>query len=325
MKDINEGRPMAQEKRYSAREVNRILRSILNEAKKKRMVGDGYTRGDIAATAAELGISEERVNRALAEHDQRKVKAKWFIKKHFKVAITTLILLGLLAWFFWPTPFSGSVKITMTSQVEDDFSPHDDLASFPLFYYDKAYCFLTFFNIHDEHKVKCIFYNPQKEPVSVSEITLADSDGTRCAFFPLDLLITTMTGTWRAKAFVDNTPRAEKEFKVELGRYTVTLASDVNEDDEPVNSLTSFSESRYDRVVCYLNWPKIKGEHLIEWNWINPSGEPAETDSLRISNEGGSHWAYNSLYLKNRPVGRWRVELLIDSFNFADRDFTITH
>jgi hypothetical protein len=315
---------MTAEKHYSGREVNNILRSVLDEAKKKKMVGEGYTRGDILATARELGISEERLNRALDEHEQRKVKAKWFFKTHLKVGIAAVFLLILLAYFFWPTPFKGSVKITLTSQVDNDFSPRDDLGTFSLFYNDKVYCFLTFFNIHNVHKVKCIFYNPQKEPASVSELTLTDAEGSPYAYFPFDLLITTRTGIWKVKVFVDDTLRAEKDFKVELGKYTVTLAANVDENDEPVEPLNVFSESRHNRVVCYINWPKIKGDHLLEWNWINPSGELAETDSLRIAEEGGSYWAYNSLYLKNRPAGRWKVELIINSFNFAERNFTLT-
>ncbi len=314
---------MTDEKHYSGRQVNRILRSILNDTKKKKLIGDGYTYSDIAATAGELGISRERLDRALADRQKRREDAKLFIKKHIKVGVAAVILLGVLAYFFWPTPFTGSVKMIFTTQVNDNFTPQDDLSSFSLFYNKKVYCFLTIFDIHNEHTVKCVFYDPKHKPATASELTITDPDGTKNAYFSLDLFLSSPTGVWTAEVYVDNTLQAEKTFTVTRGNYTVTLTSDVDKNDDPIDSLTTFSQSKHNRVVCYINWSKIKGDHLVEWHWINPSGELAQTDSIRITDQGGGNWAYYSLYLKGKPTGTWRVELIMDSVTFGERDFKI--
>jgi hypothetical protein len=315
---------MNDEKRYSAREVNKILRSLLEKNRRKQLVGGGYTRSDINATAKDLGIPQQQLDKALADQEIRRYRRKRYIKKYSVLALIGIAVVGFLAFLFWPVYFTGTVKITLTSDVTEEFSPKDDLEHFSLFYHDKVFCFVTIYDIHSEHNVKCIFYDAEQEQVSKSTLLLTGVDDTHYAYFTYDLLLSSQPGKWRVEIYVDDALQAEKEFTIELGVYKVTLTSDMDENDDPVDSLTTFSKAGHERIYCFIDWPKIRGEHLIEWNWIDPDGKLDSTDSLTIIQEGGSHWAYDSMQTKNKPAGQWMVELIMDSFQFGTKEFTLT-
>ncbi|MFC1848772.1 hypothetical protein ACFL27_01070 [candidate division CSSED10-310 bacterium] len=311
-------------KKFKKKEFRRLLELAFSLSQAEKSPGDAYTEQVIKSTAQELGISEDKMEEAMKLFEQEKLAKK---KKMRLLGVAGIILLSIsliVTYTLWPRHFSGELKMTMTSAVDDNFIAVDELAAFDLFHHKKVFCLVKFFDLKYEHLITWKFFNEQGEFIEKVNLQLTTTTSPYSAWGSCKLGITSKPGRWRVKIFADEKLIGEKDFTVQYGRYDITLTSKMGEDKTPVDNLQKFLLSKHDRVVCYITWPLFQGKYRGEWKWINPQGTIDEVDTFDIDwEEVKSYWVYDSMFLKNKTAGNWKVEFFLNTVKIGEKEFQI--
>lgn len=314
-----------EEEKFKKEELQKVVELALSiQNKKIGAAGDTYSKKVLTSTAQELGIDEQVLEEAIREHRRQRAQQRKFQRRVGLGVGSVLLIAAIVAYIVWPHPFTGNLKLTMTSGVTDNFETVDELDTFLLYYHSKVYCFITFFDLTYKHEITWDYFNEEGELVDKTVMQLTGTGSPYYAYSNCDLSPTSKPGRWTVKIYADGTQLiGEKFFIVEQTPMAITLTAAL-ENKKPTDYRTSFSKSSDTNVYTFIDWQRIKGKYKIEWEWINPDGELKDADELQIEPPGGSWWAYAPMELSDKKPGNWRVVVKLANRIIGEKEFILT-
>ncbi|MGB0525638.1 MAG: hypothetical protein ACPGJS_21855 [Flammeovirgaceae bacterium] len=298
-----------------------IKASELSEKEKKEL-SDQYTLQEIKEIAWEYDIDSSKIEAAYKALADRKE----MYQLGMYIAICLILIGSVTAFALWPRPFTGKLELTLTSDYHaNTMMPKDQLKALEIYRHNQHYALISIYNMEYTHSFRLEIIDPdgkikkQKE----TEIYGGESKSDEIEFYiPLNLPIGATVGDWRYQIFIDDELYLERKVPVSYGAMNISFASELYSNGKPVKVKSVFHAEEDQYVECYVFWPVLSGEHLLEWKWYAPNGEMYKHHSINLEPVGGkSYWAWHHVEAKELQSGRWRVELYMASVKVGEKEF----
>lgn len=311
-----------------------IAHNLSTEDRKK------MTLSSIKATAAELGldISSDKIDKAFLILKQEKaLEIEQNQRQKIKLivgAIAMLVLVSGLAFYYFSNrvpEFKGSVNVTLTSRIVDTKAA-DILKTYKIFEQSTATLLIEIQEIDKRNKVHYEIYDSNnqlflKKHVATDRIYKPDI----YVPVPLTLPIGVGLGTWRIDVYVDEKKQQTHSFEVNWGSVDVTLTDALDNNSymkAPLRKVENFKKSEHTYAICHVFWSiidKKRGGNTLDMKWISPDGKLNEESKIAIkpTNDKAYYWAKAGITLKDKPLGKWKVELWYGDTQISTHDFTL--
>jgi hypothetical protein len=298
--------------------------------------GEGFNLEDVKKTAQELGISEDKVNKAyeiLELEKQKKIQHSQALQK--RTQKVSLIIIGILMigalylYFNRPKPeFDGKTTFSITSTLNNG-RPTDNLTVVDLFSHKKINFFVDIYQLQNEYKAKWEYYTPDGTLKKANFLNVKKTGYDLSPVYDvLDLTIQDKVGDWTFKFYMDDKKVIEKKFRVELGKPDVSLTDELQEKfpKYPLSIKNEFVKGKEEDIICHIYWPKLAQSGRAEFNWVDPKGNSFKRVSLMNDPKetGEGYYNYSTLNMPDvKTFGKWKVELYFEGIKFSEKEFNI--
>lgn len=314
-------------------EFQRLIELALQLAKKDNP-SDNYTLEDVRKTANELGISQDKINKALQileDEKKEKVIRQHQFQKQFRVWakwIVAIVVAGLIYYYFSRPvpPFNGVAKVNLSTVIDTQTNlAENEVEKVELFKNNKLYAYIKLMDAQHSHTIKWELYSPgghlyDKQSLKMPNTPKDIWTGFATFNFPMN----TKLGDWKVVIYADSKPIAERVFKVEWGNVKISMAAGLDRSKKPINISDEFSKANTSTIYCYLDWDLLVRTAEIKWRWKDNKGNLITEETFKLTPSGtAGYWAYDDLSIKDLSPGKYTVELWIENVKFNEKVFFI--